>query len=140
MSKKYSFKKDNFCVIEEAIFPMEFLEMEDNSYIGTGTGGSSHLVEGRYASLTVKTIKLGENAVCGNHSILAPGLEIGKNGQLLAQSALPKFAKIKSGASFWGIPSSRLSHKRYYKLIKLPEEFQTRRKKTKAPENTADKA
>ncbi|TFH27639.1 MAG: hypothetical protein E4G98_05980 [Promethearchaeota archaeon] len=113
------------CVIEECIFPMEYLEMGDNSYIGTGTISSSHLVEGKYASLTIKAIKLGQNAVCGAHSILAPGFEMGKGSQLLPQSGVPKFTKIKSGVNYWGIPAGRLSRKRYYDFIKVPKDLQS---------------
>ncbi len=120
------------CVIEESFFPMEYLVMGDNSYIGIGSISSSHLVEGRYASLTIKAVKLGDNAVCGPHSIIAPGVEIGAGSQLLFQSMVVKFAKIKSGDSYWGIPASKLSRKRYYDFMRLPENLRVERSTSKA--------
>ena len=81
-------------VIEEGFPPLEFLEMDDNSYSGFGVASTTHLVEGRYGALILKKIKIGKNAVVAHRAGLPPGGELGDNSQLIWNSAIIKNQKI----------------------------------------------
>ncbi|MHA1340599.1 MAG: hypothetical protein ACTSRZ_10505 [Promethearchaeota archaeon] len=117
--------------IEDGFICCEYLETGKNVYIGFGAITSSHLVEGIYGALTVKKVKLGNNVVIGSRSAVPPGTEMGDNSQVLWNSAILKFQKIKEGANYWGLPVSKLTKNRYKKFIKLPKEVEEKYKSSK---------
>ncbi|MHA1727267.1 MAG: acyltransferase [Promethearchaeota archaeon] len=118
-------------VIEDSLMCMEYLEMEDNSYIGQMSITSSHLMEGQYGALSIKKIKVGKNSVIGAFNLIPPGVELGDNCQMLAMSGCLKFTHLKSNKNYWGLPSHRISNSRYRTLIQLPTELQNRNKTEK---------
>ncbi|MHA1819059.1 MAG: hypothetical protein ACTSU2_14315 [Promethearchaeota archaeon] len=123
-------------VFEEHIICQEFLEMGDNTYIGQNSIVSSHLVEGQYGAITLKKVKIGNNCVIGAVNLVPPGTTMEDNSQLLPYSATLKFQKLKANGNYWGLPMSKLSRRRYYKMLKLPEELQVKKKGKSDKKNT----
>lgn len=117
-------------VIEDGYICQEFLEMEDNSYIGQMSIVSSHVLEGIYGALTLKKVIIGKNSVVGAFNLIGPGVEMSDNSQLLPMSASVKFQHLKPNVNYWGLPSHRLSKKRYRNFIQLPlsEEMEFKQK------------
>jgi acetyltransferase-like isoleucine patch superfamily enzyme len=106
----------------------EYLELGENCYLGPMSGQSSHVNEGVYGGFTLKKIKMGDNSVLCTRCMLAPGVEIGKNTQILSISGVTKFSKLKSNSSYYGLPAGRISEKRFHKYIQLPEKFKIKKK------------
>ena len=126
----------NVVIENDHIWCMEFLEMKDNSYLGTMSIVSSHLVEGQYGALTVKKVKIGKNSVIGAHNLVAPGVELGDNCDLLPYSGTTKYKKLKDETSYWGLPTERITQRRSNKMIKLPKDLADKMKKKKKKKNT----
>ncbi len=106
----------------------EFLELGENCYTGPMSGQSSHVNEGIFGGFTLKKIKLGNNSVLCTRCMLAPGVEIGENTQILTMSGVTKFTKLKSNSSYLGLPVGRISEKRFQKYIKLPDGLKNKKK------------
>jgi len=105
----------------------EYLELGKNCYLGPMSGQSSHVNEGVYGGFSLLKIKMGNNSVLCTRSMLAPGVEVGENTQILAMSGVTKFTKLKSNSTYYGLPVGRISNKRFYKYIQLPELLQDKK-------------
>ena len=104
----------------------EFLELGENCYLGPMSGQSTHVNEGVYGGFTLKKIKMGDNSVLCTRCMLAPGVEVGENTQILTLSGVIKFTHLKPNSSYYGLPVGRVSEKRLNKYIQLPEELKTK--------------
>ena len=80
------------------------------------SGQSSHVNEGIYGGFTLKKIKMGNNSVLGTRCMLAPGVEVGENTQILPLSGVVKFSKLKPNSSYLGLPVGKISEKRFYNI------------------------
>ncbi|MHA1672840.1 MAG: hypothetical protein ACTSYI_04375 [Promethearchaeota archaeon] len=109
-------------VLEDQFFTQEFLETGENVYIGQGSNVSSHVVEGKYGAITLKTIRCGENTVIGPFNIIPPGSELEPHAEFLPMSALVKFRKVKGFSKYFGLPVGKISYKRYIRMLKIPEQ------------------
>ncbi|TFG17564.1 MAG: hypothetical protein EU530_10425 [Promethearchaeota archaeon] len=106
----------------------EYLELGENCYTGPMSGQSSHVNEGIYGGFTLKKIKMGNNSVLCTRCMLAPGVEVGENTQIITMSGVTKFSKLKPNSSYYGLPAGKISDKRFNKYIQLPEELIEKKK------------
>ncbi len=105
----------------------EYLELGENCYTGPMSGQSSHVNEGIYGGFTLKKIIMGDNSVLCTRCMLAPGVEVGDNTQILTMSGVTKFSKLKQNSNYYGLPVGRISDKRFNKYIQVPEELQKKK-------------
>jgi acetyltransferase-like isoleucine patch superfamily enzyme len=122
------------CTFEDGYVCQEYLETGKNVYVGYGTVTTSHLLEGIYGALILKKIKLADNVCIGSRCAIPPGTEFNENSEMLWYSGVIKYQRVKPGVVYWGLPASRLTKQKYYKLIKLPKEFQDEKKEKKDTE------
>ncbi|QEE14529.1 hypothetical protein DSAG12_00342 [Promethearchaeum syntrophicum] len=120
--------------MEDHVFCKEYIETGKNVYIGQASGVTSHTVEGKYGAITLKKVYLGDNSVVGAHNAIAPGTYMEPYTEFLPMSGVIKFSKIKGFAKYFGLPISRLSTKRYLKMIQIPDDkkdlvYETKNKK-----------
>lgn len=108
--------------MEDHIYCKEFFETGNNVYIGQGSGVTSHVVEGKYGAITLKKVYIGSNSVINAHNAIAPGVYLEPYTEFLPMSGITKFQKIRGYAKYFGLPVSRLSTKRYLKLMQIPED------------------
>lgn len=125
--------------IEEGYVSTEFLEVGENAYVGYGTVTTAHLVEGGYGALTLKKIKIDDNACVGPRCAVPPGAEFGHDSQLLWHSGVIKYQKVRRRSNYWGLPASRLSRGRYRKILKMSKEEYSEWRKRKKKERTRKK-
>jgi hypothetical protein len=105
----------------------EYLELGENCYLGPMSGQSTHVNEGVYGGFTLKKITLGDNSVLCTRCMLAPGVEVGENTQILTISGVTKFSKLAPNSSYYGLPVGKISENRFYKSIQLPEELREKK-------------
>ncbi len=108
----------------------EYLELGKNCYTGPMSGQSSHVNEGIYGGFTLKKIKMGDNSVLCTRCMLAPGVEVGENSQILTMSGVTKFSKLKPNTSYYGLPVGTMSDKRFNKYIQLAGELKNNPKES----------
>jgi acetyltransferase-like isoleucine patch superfamily enzyme len=102
----------------------EFLELGENCYTGPMSGESSHVNEGIYGGFSLIKIKMGDNCVLCSRCMLAPGVQVAENTQIVTMSGVTKMAKLKPNSNYLGLPVGRISDKRFYKYIQLPKELE----------------
>jgi len=108
----------------------EYLDLGKNCYLGPMSGQSTHVNEGVYGGFSLKKITLGDNSVLCTRCMLAPGVEVGENTQILTLSGVTKFSKLKPNSSYYGLPVGKISEKRFNKYIQLPEELREKKKES----------
>ena len=116
-------------VVEECLHCPEYVDLHDNTYWGFMVGASSHAIEGNYNAFTLRRMRIDENGVVGNYTLLTPGFHLGANSQITPHSAPMKFWKTKPGTDNLGFPIARLSRSKYWNYIQLPEDKQELDKK-----------
>ncbi len=84
-----------------------FLEIGDNTVIGGDVTLVAHVAE--HDTLVVKKVKIGKNVTLGIMTIIMPGVEIGDNVMIAANSVLPKDTKVPSNTVWGGVPARQLS-------------------------------
>ncbi|UYP45919.1 hypothetical protein NEF87_002204 [Candidatus Lokiarchaeum ossiferum] len=117
--------------LEDQFYTQEFLETGENAYIGQGSIVSSHLVEGKYGAITLKKVRIGQNAVLGPFNPISPGALIGDYAEFLPMSGVAKFQKVRGFSKYYGLPVARISTKRYIKMCQIPPELEFRVRDTK---------
>ncbi len=117
------------CVLEDQYLTQEYLETEENVYIGQGSQVSSHLVEGEYGAITLKKIKIKEGVTIGPHTSIAPGVNIGAYTELLPSTAAIKFQQIESYAKYNGLPAKKINIDEYNSMLNISIEKQKKKKK-----------
>jgi hypothetical protein len=108
-------------ILEDHFYCPEYLETGKNVYIGQGAIVSSHLVEGKYGAITLKRVHMEEHTVINAFNPISPGTYFGPYTEFLPMSGVTKFQKVKGFAKYFGLPVSRISTKRYLKLLDIPE-------------------
>jgi len=108
-------------ILEDHYYCPEYLETGKNVYIGQGAIVSSHLVEGKYGAITLKRVHMEEHTVINAFNPISPGTYFGPYTEFLPMSGVTKFQKVKGFAKYFGLPVSRISTKRYLKLLDIPE-------------------
>jgi len=126
--------------MEDHVYCKEYIETGKNVYIGQGSGVTSHAVEGKYGAITLKKVYLGNDSVVGAHNAISPGTYMEPYTEFLPMSGVLKFSKIKGFTKYFGIPISRLSTKRYLKIMQIPEEkkdlvYETKNKRKEYKKN-----
>ncbi|MBI2645602.1 MAG: hypothetical protein HYW85_00950 [Deltaproteobacteria bacterium] len=87
-----------------------FLEIGDHTVVGGDVTLVAHVAE--HDTLVVKKVKIGKKVTLGIMSIIMPGVEIGDNVMIAANSVLIKDTKVPSNTVWGGIPARQLSIKK----------------------------
>ncbi|MHA2325870.1 MAG: hypothetical protein ACXACB_10745, partial [Promethearchaeota archaeon] len=117
--------------MEEQIAGDRFVEIGDNSYIGTNTAISSHAVDGIFGNISFAKVKLGDNATTAAFNCLAPGVDTGDNSWWLPMTGATKYNVMKGNSFYFGVPLKRIFKKRLMEYLQVSEEDLRR-----APEET----
>ena len=87
-----------------------FLEIGDHTVVGGDVTLVAHVAE--HDTLVVKKVKIGKKVTLGIMSIIMPGVEIGDNVMIAANSVLIKDTKVPSNTVWGGIPARQISVKK----------------------------
>ncbi|MEJ2294223.1 MAG: hypothetical protein P8Y23_05585 [Candidatus Lokiarchaeota archaeon] len=105
-------------VLEET-FLHSHIDFGKNTYLGTSSHITNHLVDGVYGSenLTFIGAKIDDNSVFNAITGGLPGTEVGKNSTLLPSCTTIKFDKLGSNGIYAGFPAVKLSKEEIEKFL-----------------------
>jgi hypothetical protein len=105
-------------VLEET-FLHSHIDFGKNTYLGTSSHITNHLVDGVYGSenLTFIGAKIDDNSVFNAITGGLPGTEVGKDSTLLPSCTTIKFDKLGSNGIYAGFPAIRLSKEQIEKIL-----------------------
>lgn len=109
-------------VIEEQLAGDRFVEIGENSYIGTNPGISSHAIDGIFGNISFAKIKMGNNVTSGGFNCFAPGVEIGNNAWWLPMTGATKYNILKGDNYYFGTPLRKIFKKRLMEYLQVTEE------------------
>lgn len=92
--------------VKGKILNAELIELEDNVIIGDEAIITAHIVE--YGNMIFKTVKICRGTTIGARSIIFPGVKIGANALVAANSLVSKDTHIPPGEIWGGIPAKKI--------------------------------
>ncbi len=108
-------------VIEEQLAGDRFVEVGENSYIGTNPGISSHAVEGIFGNISFAKVKIGNNVTAAGFNCFAPGVDTGNNSWLLPMTGATKYNILKGNSYYFGAPLRKIFKKRLMEYLQITE-------------------
>jgi UDP-3-O-[3-hydroxymyristoyl] glucosamine N-acyltransferase len=109
-------------VIEEQLAGDRFVEVGQNSYIGTNPGISSHAVDGVFGNISFAKIEIGNNVTAAGFNCFAPGIDIGDNSWWLPMTGATKYNILKGNNFYFGTPLRKIFKKKVMEYLKISEE------------------
>lgn len=109
-------------VIEEQLAGERFIEVGENSYIGTNPGISSHAVDGIFGNISFAKVKIGNNVTSAGFNCFAPGIDIGDNSWWLPMTGATKYNILKGNSYYFGTPLRKIFKKRLMEYLQLTED------------------
>ncbi len=108
-------------VIEEQFGGDRFIEVGENSYIGTNPGISSHAVEGIFGNISIAKVKIGNNVTTAGFNCFAPGVEAGDNSWWLPMTGATKYNILKGNNFYFGTPLRKIFKKKVMSFLQISE-------------------
>ncbi|MHA1689728.1 MAG: hypothetical protein ACTSYC_01610 [Promethearchaeota archaeon] len=108
--------------IEEQFGADKFVDIGKNSYLGVGSGISSHVVEGIFGNIPYFEIKIGDNSTCAARTTLGPGCNIQRDSYLFPMACGTKFNETKGNNYYFGMPFRKIFKKKIMEYLKVSEE------------------
>ena len=95
----------------EETFIHSHVNFGKNSYLGTTSHVTNHVVDGVYGeeNLTFVGVEIGDNCVFSIHTGGLPGSEFGDNSTFLPGATTIKYDKVLGNAVYGGFPAKKLS-------------------------------
>jgi energy-coupling factor transporter transmembrane protein EcfT len=109
-------------VIEEQLAGDRFIEVGENSYIGTNPGISSHAVDGVFGNISFAKVKIGDNMTAAGFNCLAPGVNTGNNSWWLPMTGATKYNILKGDNFYFGTPLRKIFKRRVMEYLQISEE------------------
>jgi energy-coupling factor transporter transmembrane protein EcfT len=109
-------------VIEEQLAGDRFVEVGENSYIGTNPGISSHAVEGIFGNISFAKVKIGNNVTTAGFNCFAPGVDTGNNSWWLPMTGATKYNVLKGDNYYFGTPLRKIFKKRLMQYLQIKED------------------
>ena len=109
-------------VIEEQLAGDRFVEIGQNSYIGTNPGISSHAVEGIFGNISFAKVKIGNNVTSAGFNCFGPGVEIGNNSWWLPVTGATKYNILKGNNYYFGTPLRKIFKRKVMDYLQISED------------------
>lgn len=109
-------------VIEEQIAGDRFVEIGENSYLGTNVAISSHAVDGIFGNISFAKIKIGNNMTTAAFNCLAPGVYTGDNSWWLPMTGATKHNIMKGNNYYFGTPLRKIFKRKVIEYLQITEE------------------
>ena len=90
-----------------AVSDYNLLECGDDVVIGGSAHVAGHTVE--HGVVKTARVRLGDRVTIGIGSVIEIGVEIGSDAQIGAMSFVPKYAKLKGGVTYVGVPAAPIA-------------------------------
>ena len=108
-------------VIEEQLAGDRFVEIGENTYIGTNPGISSHSVEGVFGNIAFAKIKIGNNVTAAGFNCFGPGVDTGDNSWWLPMTGATKYNILKGDNFYFGTPLRKIFKKKVMEYLQITE-------------------
>ncbi|MFX1379596.1 MAG: hypothetical protein ACFFA4_10945 [Promethearchaeota archaeon] len=109
-------------VVEEQVAGDRFVEIGENTYIGTNPGISSHAVDGIFGNIAFAKVKIGDNVTAAGFNCFAPGMNTGNNSWWLPMTGATKYNILKGDNFYFGTPLRKIFKKRVMEYLQITEE------------------
>lgn len=109
-------------VIEEQLAGDRFVEIGENTYVGTNPGISSHAVEGIFGNISFAKVKIGNNVTAAGFNCFAPGMDTGDNSWWLPMTGATKYNIMKGNNYYFGAPLRKIFKKKVMDFLQITEE------------------
>ncbi|MFX0008104.1 MAG: hypothetical protein ACFFAV_15455, partial [Candidatus Hermodarchaeota archaeon] len=109
-------------VIEEQLAGDRFVEVGENTYIGTNPGISSHAVEGVFGNISFAKVKIKNNVTAAGFNFFGPGVEIGDNSWWLPMTGTTKYNIVKGNNFYFGTPLRKIFKRKVLEYLQITEE------------------
>ena len=109
-------------VIEEQLAGDRFVEVGENTYIGTNPGISSHAVEGVFGNISFAKVKIKNNVTAAGFNFFGPGVEIGDNSWWLPMTGTTKYNIVKGNNFYFGTPLRKIFKRKVLDYLQITEE------------------
>ena len=109
-------------VIEEQLAGDRFVEVGENSYIGTNPGISSHSVDGVFGNISFAKVKIGNNVTAAGFNCFAPGVDTGDNSIWLPMTGATKYNIMKGNNFYYGTPLRKIFKRKVMQYLQITEE------------------
>ena len=109
-------------VIEEQVAGDRFVEVGENSYLGTNPGISSHSVDGVFGNISFAKIKIGDNVTAAGFNCFAPGVETGNNAIWLPMTGATKYNIMKGKNFYYGTPLRKIFKRKVMEYLQISQE------------------
>ncbi|MFX1310866.1 MAG: hypothetical protein ACFE8C_14300 [Promethearchaeota archaeon] len=126
-------------VIEEQFAGDRFVEVGENSYIGTNPGISSHAVDGVFGNISFAKVKIGNNVTTAGFNCFAPGVKAGDNSWWLPMTGATKYNILKGNSFYFGTPLRKIFKKKVMNFLQISEEDLKKAEDLKEKLNILDK-
>jgi energy-coupling factor transporter transmembrane protein EcfT len=109
-------------VIEEQVAGDRFVDIGENSYLGTNSIISSHAVEGIFGNISFAKVKIGNNTTLSGFGVVGPGSDTGDNAWFLPMTAAAKYNIMKGNGFYFGIPLRKIFKRKVMDFLQIAEE------------------
>lgn len=109
-------------VIEEQLAGDRFVEIGENTYIGTSPGISSHAVEGTFGNISFAKVKIRDNVTAAGFNCFGPGLDTGNNSWWLPMTGATKYNILKGNNFYFGTPLRKIFKRKVMEYLQISEE------------------
>ncbi|MFX1591713.1 MAG: hypothetical protein ACFFCL_03370 [Promethearchaeota archaeon] len=109
-------------VIEEQLAGDRFVEVGENTYIGTNPGISSHSVEGVFGNISFAKVKIGNNVTAAGFNCFGPGVDTGDNSWWLPMTGATKYNILKGNNYYFGVPLRKIFKRKVMEYLQITEE------------------
>ena len=109
-------------VIEEQLAGDRFIEVGENTYLGTNQGISSHAVEGIFGNISFAKVKIGNNVTSAGFNCFGPGVDTGNNSWWLPMTGASKYNILKGNSYYFGTPLRKIFKKRLIEYLQITED------------------
>jgi len=109
-------------VIEEQLAGDRFVEIGENTYLGTNPAISSHSVEGVFGNISFGKVKIGNNVTAAGFNCFAPGMDSGDNSWWLPMTGATKYNIMKGNNYYFGVPLRKIFKRKVMDYLQITEE------------------
>lgn len=109
-------------VVEEQVAGDRFVEIGENSYIGTNPGISSHAVDGIFGNIAFAKVKIGDNVTAAGFNCFGPGMDSGNNSWWLPMTGATKYNILKGNNFYFGTPLRKIFKRKVIEYLQITEE------------------
>jgi hypothetical protein len=107
--------------MEEQLAGDRFVEIGEDTYLGTFPSISSHAVEGVFGNISFAKIKIGNNVTAAGFNCFGPGTVIGDNSWWLPMTGATKYNTLKGNSYYFGTPLRKIFTKKVMNYLQITE-------------------